>query len=122
MKQSLFTSIGFSSLFSQKTVEKSKILSKLQVFYLSANNKIVILLLLLWGIVEISICAIVLSTHSRNVPSNFLNGLCEESECDSFIKSALWFRIFAAILLLIGNIPVSDPDLIYLNIIKKLIS
>lgn len=87
--------------------DKVKFAYKVQEFYFSVNDRIGFGLLIIWAIVEIVICSFVLNNHAKFYPSNFMNGLCEQSSCDEFMVKALWFHIIASVLLLLGNIPVS---------------
>lgn len=88
------------------TTLRSKNVS-LRLHLQSVHNKFVFWTITVWGLIEIIICTIVLFTATKYESSNFLNGLCNESECKDFIVTAIYYRIFAAILLLIGNFAVS---------------
>lgn len=81
---------------------------KIREQYSNVNSKIAFCLLFGWAVIEIVLCTIVLFTHEMETyESSFLNGLCEKKECHNFIENALYFRILASILLMIGAFPVS---------------
>lgn len=101
--------MALRSLLKLETFVKLKNTLKLKSTYFFINNCLLVATFLIWGIIEITLCGITLKRianfeHFRT--DNFLNGFCKEGQCETYVKTAIYYRIIATILMLIGVFPI----------------